>query len=64
MRTKLVKMREAYGFTQQTFADAIGVSRSHYTHIEAGRKSPSLKVAIRIKKALNYDDDDIFVDKK
>ena len=60
MRVKLQKLREAYGFTQQTFAEALSISRSHYSQIETGEKSPSLRIALRIKKALNYPDDDIF----
>jgi putative transcriptional regulator len=60
MRIKLQRIREQCGFTQQQFADALGISRSHYSQIETGDKSPSLEVAIKIKKALRYDGDDIF----
>lgn len=60
MRVKLRKMREAMGFTQQTFSEAIGASRTHYMQIEIGDKNPSLKLALRIKEVLNYKDDDIF----
>lgn len=60
MRVKLQKLREAYGFTQQSFSEALGISRSHYSQIETGEKAPSLRLALRIKKALNYQGDDIF----
>ncbi len=60
MRVKLQKLRQANGYTQQTFSDAIGTSRNHYSQIETGDKNPSLKLALRIKKALCYDYDDIF----
>lgn len=60
MRTKLAELRKSYGFSQYTFADAIGISRSHYSQIETGAKAPSLEVALRMKKALSYTDDDIF----
>ena len=60
MRVKLVRLREAQGFTQQTFSDAVGISRNHYSQIETGDKSPSLDVALRIKEALGYKGDDIF----
>lgn len=63
MRLKLIKLREAYGFTQQTFSESIGISRSHYAQIETGDKAPSLQVALRIKKTLAYKDDDIFENK-
>lgn len=60
MRAKLQQMREAYGYTQQAFSAAVGVSRSHYSQIETGDKQPSLRLALRIKRALNYYGDDIF----
>lgn len=63
MRAKLQQLREAYGFTQQTFSEAVGTSRSHYSQIETGEKQPSLRLALRIKRALNYTGDDIFDNK-
>ena len=60
MRIKLQRLREAQGFTQQTFSEAVGMSRSHYSQIETGEKQPSLKLALRIKRTLNYYGDDIF----
>lgn len=63
MRLKLQKLRESYGYTQQTFSEALGISRSHYAQIETGDKAPSLKVALQIKKTLAYKDDDIFENK-
>lgn len=60
MRAKLQQLREAQGFTQQTFSEAVGASRSHYSQVETGEKQPSLKLAIKIKNVLGYYDDDIF----
>lgn len=60
MRTKLVSVRKKAGYTQATFADAIGISRNHYSQIETGDKNPSLQVAIKIKAKLCYKGDDIF----
>ena len=60
MRTKLVKLREARGYTQESFSALLGISRSHYSQIETGEKNPSLKLALRIKRALDYFKDDIF----
>lgn len=60
MRAKLQSLREAQGYTQQTFSDYIGMSRSHYSQIETGEKSPSLQLALRIKRGLHYYGDDIF----
>ena len=64
MRTKLIRMRESQGYTQYTFADAVKTSRSHYSQIETGDKTPSLRLAIRIKNVLGYPFDDIFFDEK
>lgn len=64
MRVKLRKLRESYGFTQQQFADAVGISRTHYGQIETGEKMASWAVAVRIKEMLNYPGDDLFDDKK
>lgn len=60
MRAKLQRLREANGYTQQTFSNAIGTSRSHYSQVETGEKQPSLRLALRIKQVLNYYGDDIF----
>ncbi len=60
MRVKLQQLREARGYTQQTFSAVVGMSRSHYSQIETGEKQPSLQLALRIKRALDYYDDDIF----
>ena len=60
MRVKLQRLRTACGYTQKTFAEAVGASRNHYSQIESGDKNPSLKLALRIKSVLNYSDDDLF----
>lgn len=38
----------------------MGTSRSHYAQIETGDKQPALRLALRIKRVLNYYGDDIF----
>lgn len=63
VRTKLKRVRESYGYTQQSFADSVGISRSHYAQIETGDKLPSYPVAIRIKNMLHYQGDDLFNNK-
>ena len=60
MRHKLKKVRSDLGLTQEEVATRAGIDRTTYTNIERGHKNPSLKVAIRIKQALNYREDDIF----
>ena len=64
MRTILVKLREGRGYTQTSFSEKIGISRSHYSQIETGERNPSLNVGLRIKRELDYPNDDIFFDNK
>lgn len=64
MRVKLRELRAALGYNQTTFAQAVGISRTHYCQIESGEKDPSLKVSLRIKKQVGYNGDDIFLDRK
>lgn len=64
MRKKLQELRIARGYTQVSFSKAVGISRSHYSQIETGEKTPSLKLSLKIKAKLNYTDDDIFFDER
>ncbi|MEU0627871.1 helix-turn-helix transcriptional regulator [Streptomyces sp. NPDC005989] len=49
----LKAQREAAGLTQQELADTAIMTRSHISHIEAGRRIPSKEDAQRLDKALN-----------
>ena len=60
VRVTLQRLREAKGYTQQTFSAAVKVSRSHYSQIETGDKPPSFQLALRIKRQLGYYGDDLF----
>ncbi|WP_369207549.1 Scr1 family TA system antitoxin-like transcriptional regulator [Streptomyces sp. PU-14G] len=48
--------REAAGMTQQELADLAFMTRSHISHIEAGRRVPSEEDARRLDRALNTGD--------
>ncbi|WP_327269463.1 helix-turn-helix transcriptional regulator [Streptomyces sp. NBC_01218] len=48
--------REAAGHTQQQLADLAFMTRSHISHIEAGRRVPSLEDARRLDQVLNTGD--------
>lgn len=61
MRTKLVELRAERNLTQEQAANLICISRSHYSQIEAGDKTPSLDIALRIKEVFGYQGDDIFL---
>ena len=60
MRRKLREIRLERELTQDQIAKEVGITRSHYTKIENGIGNPSLPVAIKIKKVLNYLNDDLF----
>lgn len=60
MRDKLKKIRLEHNLTQEMVADKAKIKRSTYTNIELGNADPSFKTAVAIKKALNYEGDDIF----
>lgn len=63
MREVLKRERIKRHMTQKELADKAGISRVHYTQIEnaSNNKNPSLEVAIKIKQALNYKKDDLFL---
>ncbi|MEJ8555138.1 helix-turn-helix transcriptional regulator [Tepidibacter sp. Z1-5] len=61
MRNKLKELRIKKGLTHESLAEIIGIKRSSYTNIELGKKNPSFLVASKIKKALGYEKDDIFL---
>ena len=60
MRVKLRSIRKKQNLTQESLSNMVNIHRTYYSMIERGRKNPSLRVAISIKKALNYQYDDIF----
>lgn len=54
MRKWLREMRDDRNLTQEEVAKLSGISRTHYTQIEIGRKTPSVDVAKRIAKTLKF----------
>lgn len=62
MRKALLNARIERNLTQEEVAQKAGISRSAYTNIERGVKNPSFDVAVRIKKAVGRQNDDIFLD--
>lgn len=64
MRHEMIAKRKKLGLTQQQVSEMIGVNRNTYSSYETGAITPSLDVAMKIKKALRTKDDDIFLIKK
>lgn len=61
MRLKLIEIRKKRGLTQEQMASKLKIARTTYTGYENGNFSPSLEMALEIKKILNYKKDDIFL---
>lgn len=57
---KIQRLRKSLGYSQEKFAEKIGISRTHIGHIEQGRKSPSLKSLEKISRALRVKISDLF----
>ena len=55
MRKWLKDIRDRKCLTQEQVAVLSDISRSHYTNIEKGTKTPSVDVAKRIAKQLGFD---------
>jgi len=64
MRKKLIEIRKQKGLTQNTMSKLLGVARTTYSGYELGSFTPSLDVAINIKKILKHNNDDIFTDER
>ena len=54
MREWLKTYRLKHGFTQEETARLSKISRSYYTHIEQGNKTPTVEVAKNIANALEF----------
>lgn len=55
MRKWLKDIREEKKLTQHEVAMKSSISRSYYTHIESGEKTPTVKVAKSVADALDFD---------
>ena len=61
---RIQKLRKEMGFeSQEKFAEALGLSRTHIGHIEQGRKNHSMEVLIKIAKKLKVELSDLFDDR-
>ncbi|HDR7849257.1 TPA: helix-turn-helix transcriptional regulator [Bacillus toyonensis] len=55
MRDWLKEFRCVKGYTHEDIANKCKISRSYYTHIENGTKTPSVEIAKKIGGSLNFD---------
>lgn len=54
MREWLKEYREKRGMTQSEVAHLSNISRSYFTMIESGSKTPTVETAKKIAKVLNF----------
>lgn len=62
MRYWLKKLRDAAELTHEQVADSAKISRSYYTNIENGTKTPSVKAAKSISEVLGFPWENFFND--
>jgi transcriptional regulator with XRE-family HTH domain len=57
--TTIKELREAQGVKQADIAEAIGISRSHFSRLERGRSRPSAEVLEKLADYFGVATDDI-----
>lgn len=60
-RSKLIKLRNEKGFTQEQMARLLKMKRATYANYETGYRNPNINTIIEIKKILGVTDDKIFL---
>ena len=60
-RSKLIKLRNEKGLTQEQMARLLKMKRATYANYETGYRNPNLNTIIEIKKILGVTDDKIFL---
>ncbi len=61
MKTRIKEFRARYDLTQQQLADKVGATRMTIVYLEKGKYNPSLKLAVRIAKALDSTVEELFI---
>ncbi|NHI83060.1 MAG: transcriptional regulator [Candidatus Thorarchaeota archaeon] len=61
MTTKMKKLREEHGLTQEELARIVGVRRETIIYLEKGKYNPSLKLAYKVAKALKSTIEEVFI---
>ncbi len=60
MVNKIQEFREEKGYTQKQLAELLKISENYLNKIERGKRTPSLKLAVRIAKLLDCTLNDLF----
>lgn len=57
---RIHSLRQRAGLTQEQLAELADIDRSYIQRIEAGLRTPSVEIVIRLQKALKCGWDDLF----
>lgn len=60
-QVKLIAIRDLTGLTHEEAARGVGISRSYYTQIEQGTRTPSITVLLRIANFFRTTVEEIFL---
>jgi putative transcriptional regulator len=60
VKNNIYKYRSACGYTQESLAEAVGVTRQTIISIEKGNYTPSVSLALRFAKLFKVSVEDIF----
>jgi putative transcriptional regulator len=60
MKTRMKKLREEHGLTQEVLAEKVDVTRQTILFMEKGKYNPSLRLAWRISAVLGRPIEEIF----
>lgn len=55
LATAIRNRREHLGYSQESFADTIGMHRAYYSAIERGEKNPTAYTLMRVSVGLGWD---------
>ncbi|WP_409366732.1 helix-turn-helix transcriptional regulator [Lysinibacillus sp. 38-6] len=64
MEQRIKELRASFGWTQEQFAEKLGVSRQTIISIENGRYNPSLELAYKIAKSFQLTIEEVFIFEK
>lgn len=55
MRFNLMNFRKKKKLSQRKMSELLGISRSYYSEIETGKKTPSVELAYKIEEVFGVD---------
>ena len=59
IREKLKERRASLGFKQKEVAERVGIHKAHYSKIEAGKRTPTLEIWLKIAELLQIPESEL-----